>query len=420
MVVLEHDISQKRSLDNSNDHEHEASKKSKTLVSAYLSPKTKTQVQVICETTQFCVGSEAHVKPLKKLSNTDISRDLRYNKDKRLKPPKSRRIDSTRSRETGKVKYLEPTCLKDGRILVPKVNTTSRRKTSNITNAYDCQIRKTFDGEDKLVGSQLDENNKLKNTKLPIIWKHSNSSKNGYAQISTSTSTFLSQKEVVRSQEIEKAKILFDVTYKQASYRNKLELNGKKHHHLKVLPEVKQIVKQKLNLMDAKKVSGPVLGVEVGNTFKYRQLLDLFGLHCQHLKGIDYTKIRGKNLAISIVDSHRYLNESERSDMLTYCGEGGIGVFGRKSPPKDQKLERGNLALKNCIDEKSPVRVIRKIIGDENIKMYVYVGLYIVKKCVQTRSDEGKTLFKFDLHKIPGQPQHQMSFNTSRYYRIWI
>nr|GEW25009.1 SRA-YDG, PUA-like domain protein [Tanacetum cinerariifolium] len=95
--------------------------------------------------------------------------------------------------------------------------------------------------------------------------------------------------------------------------------------------------------MDAKKVSGLVLGVEVGNTFKYRQLLDLFGLHCHTLLGIDYTKIRGKNLAISIVDSHRYLNESERSDMLTYCGEGGIGVFGRKSPPKDQKLERATI-----------------------------------------------------------------------------
>ncbi|PWA50516.1 SRA-YDG, PUA-like domain protein [Artemisia annua] len=372
-----HVKSQKRSLDYSNDHELEAFKKSKTSVSTCLATKTKAQVQEIRGT--FFVRSKAHVKSLKKLSNTDISADFSFfvdNKDKRFTPPVSRGNHSTRPRETGKVKFLEPKCLKHGQILIPKVNisTVSRRTTSNITNPRDCNI-----------------------------WK------------SNGTNKFMvSHKEVDGSQKIEDIKILFDVFYKQESYQNNLELNGEKNHHWKVLSKVEKIVKRHLKLMDAKKVSGSILGVKVGNTFKYRLLLKLVGLHCQPLLGIDYTMINGKNLAISIVDSHRYLNESETSDMLTYCGEGGIGVFGRKSPPEDQKLEKGNLALKNCLDEKSPVRVIRKINGDGKIKMYVYDGLYIVKKCTQTRSEEGKTLFKFHLHRIPGQPQLQTSFNTSR------
>lgn len=375
---IEHVKSQKRSLDDSNDHELEAFKKSKTLVSTCLPTKTKTQVQEI-RGTNF-VRSKAHVK-LKKLSNTDISADFSFfvdNKDKRFKPPVSRGNHSTRPRGTGKVKFLEPTCLKHGQILIPKVNisTVSRRTTSNITNARDCNI-----------------------------WKMTSNGTNKF---------MVSYKEVVGSQKIEEIKNWFDVIYEQESYQNKLELNGEKNHHWKVLSKVERIVKRHLKLMDAKKVSGSIPGVKVGNTFKYRRLLKLVGLHCQPLSGIDYTMINGKNLAISIVDSHRYLNESETSDILTYCGEGGIGVFGRKSPPEDQKLEKGNLALKNCLDEKSPVRVIRKINGDGKIKMYVYDGLYIVKKCTQTRSEEGKTLFKFHLHKIPGQPQLQTSFNTSR------
>ncbi|CAH1429571.1 unnamed protein product [Lactuca virosa] len=51
----------------------------------------------------------------------------------------------------------------------------------------------------------------------------------------------------------------------------------------------------------------------------------------------------------------------------------------------DQKLERGNLALKNSMTEKSPVR---------------------------KRSSEGKMVFMFELHKMPGQSQVQKRVNT--------
>jgi euchromatic histone-lysine N-methyltransferase len=73
--------------------------------------------------------------------------------------------------------------------------------------------------------------------------------------------------------------------------------------------------------------------------------------------------------------------------------------------PEDQKLERGNLALKNSSEEKNPVRVIR---GSESVdgksKIYVYDGLYLVESCWQEMGSHGKLVYKFRLRRIPGQP----------------
>ena len=61
------------------------------------------------------------------------------------------------------------------------------------------------------------------------------------------------------------------------------------------------------------------------------------------------------------MDSQRYSNVSGSSDTLIYSGQGGHDLFGSKSPPKDQQLVSGNMAMKNSMDKKSPVRVIRKV-----------------------------------------------------------
>ncbi|MBA0614348.1 hypothetical protein Godav_014654, partial [Gossypium davidsonii] len=111
---------------------------------------------------------------------------------------------------------------------------------------------------------------------------------------------------------------------------------------------------------------------------KWRGELSIVGLHHEFQRGIDYMKlINGKILATSIVDSGRYDNIDEIcSDKLVYCGEGD-------NPNKDQKLVRGNLALKNNMDDKMPVRVIRKVNDDGsgdrgcNYK-FVYDGLFCV------------------------------------------
>ena len=108
--------------------------------------------------------------------------------------------------------------------------------------------------------------------------------------------------------------------------------------HWRVPLEAAKLVQKKLKWMDSEKILGPVPGVEVGDTFKYRAQLRMAGLHCQLQSGIDFTMIKGKNLALSIVDAHRYSNESGSSDTLTYCGQGGLTFLGAKVPPEDQKL----------------------------------------------------------------------------------
>ena len=63
---------------------------------------------------------------------------------------------------------------------------------------------------------------------------------------------------------------------------------------------------------------------------------------------------------------------------MIYCGQGGLSSLGCKLPLDDQKLSRGNRALKNSLDEKTPVCVIQKVEWDEKNDVFVYYGLYTV------------------------------------------
>ena len=102
---------------------------------------------------------------------------------------------------------------------------------------------------------------------------------------------------------------------------------------------------------------GQVPGVEVGDEFIYRVQLAIVGLHRHYQGGIDTTTHRnGERIAISIVASGGYPDELPCSGELIYTGSGGKPA--RKNYVEDQKLEGGNLALKNCIKTKTPVRVI--------------------------------------------------------------
>uniref|UniRef100_A0A2N9HJD0 SET domain-containing protein n=1 Tax=Fagus sylvatica TaxID=28930 RepID=A0A2N9HJD0_FAGSY len=147
---------------------------------------------------------------------------------------------------------------------------------------------------------------------------------------------------------------------------------------------------------------GPVPGVEVGDEFYCRAELNVIGLHRQFCNGIDYTKKDGKIVATSIVNSGRYDNDMKSSDSLIYVGQGGNPGVGR-TQPKDQKLQRGNLALMNSKEAKTPVRVIltKKI----SKPLYIYHGLYLVEKFSQERGEFGKLVFKFVLKRISGQPK---------------
>jgi euchromatic histone-lysine N-methyltransferase len=146
-----------------------------------------------------------------------------------------------------------------------------------------------------------------------------------------------------------------------------------------------------------------ILGSEVGDEFHYRIELNIIGLHRPSMAGIDFMKHGGEILAISVVSSGGYDDDLDNSDSLTYMGQGG-NVMNTDKEPEDQKLERGNLALKNSMHKRNPVRVIR---GSEssNGKTYIYDGLYLVEKYWQDLGPHGKLVFKFQLDRIPGQPE---------------
>ncbi|WJX55107.1 [histone H3]-lysine(4) N-trimethyltransferase [Trifolium repens] len=167
-----------------------------------------------------------------------------------------------------------------------------------------------------------------------------------------------------------------------------------------------KILKEKGNYVnEGEKIMGAVPGVEVGDEFQYRIELNIIGLHRQIQGGIDYMKHKNKMLATSIVASGGYSDELDNTDVLIYTGQGG-NVMSSDKDPEDQKLERGNLALKNSSEEKNPVRVIR---GSESMdgksRIYVYDGLYLVESCWQEMGTHGKLVYKFRLQRIPGQPE---------------
>ncbi|KAM1018514.1 hypothetical protein ACFX2C_040136 [Malus domestica] len=158
-----------------------------------------------------------------------------------------------------------------------------------------------------------------------------------------------------------------------------------------------------------KKRIGRIPGIRVGDEFQNRAALTVVGLHCQFRKGIDYIKnSNGKIYATSIVNSARYDNDSvESPDTLIYSGEGGNpGVTDSEKRLEDQKLERGNLALRNSMEAKSHVRVVRcfKCLSASSTA-YFYDGLYNVTGCWQKRAKFGKLVYVFLLRREPGQPK---------------
>lgn len=54
-------------------------------------------------------------------------------------------------------------------------------------------------------------------------------------------------------------------------------------------------------------------------------------------------------LAICIVLSGMYEDDKDKAEDIVYTGQGGHDLLGKKLQIGDQKLERGNLALKVCL-----------------------------------------------------------------------
>ncbi|XP_076956754.1 histone-lysine N-methyltransferase, H3 lysine-9 specific SUVH6-like [Bidens hawaiensis] len=390
-----------------------------------------------------------------------------------LRPNKfGRSTDFTGTRPpSGKVKFWDPRSLNSGGAHKPKVTTTvTVRKPLQPLKGADADVNVKINSRVNIkycsLNSQSFEQDKLKSKKQPEVGRKKPSSsskpagkvmfwdpltaghdqqpkvtttvhvsrgkplqnaenvvsdgeakrrKEGKAQKSAVTTTTASQKENKNREKIKEAMNVFDQVHPQLLDENRMKINGEKIGNWRVPLEAVKITKQMLKWMEPVKSLGPICGVKIGDKFKYRAQLKMIGLHCQLQSGIDYTKIEGKNLAISIVDSHRYANETGSADTLIYCGHGGhsgLKFLGPKSPPEDQELKRGNLALKNSMDERTVIRVIKKLeFGKDEV--FVYDGLYVAIHYTRHRNEDGKTMFKYHLNRVPGQPALHRMLNAS-------
>lgn len=174
-------------------------------------------------------------------------------------------------------------------------------------------------------------------------------------------------------------------------------------------------IKAKGKEVNKERMLGQPPGVEVGDEFQYRVELAIVGIHRPYQGGIDWMKLdNGLLVATSIVTSGAYDDDVEEADILRYSGQGGNNV-GKAKEAEDQKLERGNLALKNSISAMTPVRVVRgwketKVVDPADprpklITTYVYDGLYTVTKYWKETGPRGKQVFMFELKRNPGQPE---------------
>ncbi|KAI3847899.1 hypothetical protein MKX03_026138 [Papaver bracteatum] len=170
-------------------------------------------------------------------------------------------------------------------------------------------------------------------------------------------------------------------------------------------------------VLNPQKRPGHLPGIDVGHQFYSRAEMVVVGLHSHWLNGIDYMGVgkfkkmaEYKNctfpIAVSIVLSGQYEDDLDNSDDVIYTGQGGNDLLGNKSQIADQVMKRGNLALKNNIDQKIPVRVVRgqKCPSSYCGKVYTYDGLYNVVGYWAEKGVSGYTIFKYRLKRLDGQP----------------
>ncbi|KAL3698273.1 hypothetical protein R1sor_012349 [Riccia sorocarpa] len=125
---------------------------------------------------------------------------------------------------------------------------------------------------------------------------------------------------------------------------------------------------------EGKSVVGNIPGVRVGDKFKFREELLLLIVTRTTQAGIEYIPAsesdyvgedgRRVSVAVGVVCSEGYKDNEEDGESLVYVGSGGHKNLVKSSgatdqKEKDQKLVRGNLALKNSCELGVPVRVIR-------------------------------------------------------------
>eukprot|EP00794_Sanderia_malayensis_P007068 gene7068-7863_t len=169
---------------------------------------------------------------------------------------------------------------------------------------------------------------------------------------------------------------------------------------------------------------GPIPGVPVGSTWKFRLQASEAGVHRPHVSGIHGRENEG---AYSIVLAGGYEDDHDDGDEFYYTGSGGRDLSGNRRTAEqssDQKLAKMNKALaKNCnanIDDKNgaestdwkegkPVRVMRsakfkkhsKFAPEEGVR---YDGIYKIVKYWPEKGKSGFLVWRYFLRRDDPTP----------------
>ncbi|XP_050224830.1 histone-lysine N-methyltransferase, H3 lysine-9 specific SUVH4-like [Mercurialis annua] len=213
------------------------------------------------------------------------------------------------------------------------------------------------------------------------------------------------------------------------SKSKKVKSDGEHSKNKSKRPDLKAMSKMKeaKEVLYPKKRIGNLPGVDVGHQFYSRCEMVAVGFHGHWLNGIDSMSVLYSKeykdytlpVAVAIVLSGMYEDDLDNAEDVVYTGQGGHDLNGKKHQIRDQTMTRGNLALKNCVEQNVPVRVIR---GHESAssysgKVYTYDGLYKVVQYWAEKGISGFTVYKYRLRRLADQPMlttNQVQFVNGR------
>ncbi|KAL0021355.1 hypothetical protein WJX77_007695 [Trebouxia sp. C0004] len=168
---------------------------------------------------------------------------------------------------------------------------------------------------------------------------------------------------------------------------------------------------KELKQLTPERVHGHIAGLEVGARFGGRGEVAILGIHTQMMRGIDCYK---GSPAYAIVMSGGYKDDVDEGLMIDYTGEGG--QTGGKHT-KDQTWTAGNLALRDSLRQKVPVRVVRgstEKVNNQKELIYTYDGLYEVTAADMVTGQEGFKICKFKLKALVGHSKagHKVTYGA--------
>ncbi|XP_031255904.1 histone-lysine N-methyltransferase, H3 lysine-9 specific SUVH4 isoform X2 [Pistacia vera] len=314
----------------------------------------------------------------------------------------------------------------DGKKKQNNISSRKRRKEEDSENA---------EGGDKVpVQTTKCENESMNGNAVNLADKGDHSinlaEKSDHAKVKETLRLF--NKHYLHFVQLEEARCRKEEVDKKASKKSKSKKGNvpeENTKHKAKRPDLKAISKmmEENEILYPEKRIGDIPGINVGHQFYSRSEMVAVGFHSHWLNGIDYMGMSYGRvykqyqfpLAVAIVLSGMYEDDLDNAEDVIYTGQGGHDLTGNKRQIQDQVLERGNLALKNCVEQNVPVRVIRGLKSSTSYtgKVYTYDGLYKVVQYWAEKGISGFTVFKYRLRRLEGQPiltTNQVHFTHGR------